>query len=99
MIPVVDVSGAVDGTDIKTVAQAFAVSRAFFDLPVAEKKTVVVNTDQRGWMAQGMSHLQGATSKAFHSTKTNGQDKAGISKACNGNHRHFEKLWGDCSTI
>jgi isopenicillin N synthase-like dioxygenase len=86
MIPVVDVSGAVDGTDIRTVAQAihaaatdhgffyitghgidpalmeqaFAVSKAFFDLPVAKKETVAVSTDQRGWMAQGMSHLQGA---------------------------------------
>ena len=85
-IPVIDVSGAVDGTDIKGVAaeiyaaatdhgffyisnhgiaqdlmnQAFAVSQSFFEQPVALKETVAVNAQQRGWMAQGMSHLQGA---------------------------------------
>ncbi|GAG10739.1 unnamed protein product, partial [marine sediment metagenome] len=86
MIPVVDVSGAVNRTDIEGVAaaiyaaatnhgffyisghgidetlleQAFAVSRDFFALPAAEKATVAVDANQRGWMAQGMSHLAGA---------------------------------------
>lgn len=85
-IPVIDVSGAVDGSDIQGVAraihaaatdhgffyisghgidpalmaQAFDVSRDFFALPVADKQTVAVDGHQRGWMAQGMSHLQGA---------------------------------------
>ncbi|MFK7836735.1 MAG: isopenicillin N synthase family dioxygenase [Sulfitobacter sp.] len=40
--------------------QAFAVARAFFDQPEAVKQTVTVNTSQRGWMATGMSKLQGA---------------------------------------
>ncbi len=85
-IPVIDVSGASHGTDIKGVAaeiynaatdhgffyisnhgiaqdlmdQAFAVSKSFFEQPVALKETVAVNAQQRGWLAQGMSHLQGA---------------------------------------
>ncbi len=40
--------------------QAFAVSKSFFEQPVALKETVAVNAQQRGWLAQGMSHLQGA---------------------------------------
>lgn len=40
--------------------QAFAVSKDFFALPAAAKETVAVNTSQRGWMATGMSKLQGA---------------------------------------
>ena len=85
-IPIIDVSSAVDGTDVKGVAaqiyraatdhgffyisnhgiaqdiidQAFAVSEAFFAQPQTLKETVAVNAQQRGWMAQGMSHLQGA---------------------------------------
>lgn len=85
-IPVIDVSGAIDGSDIRGVAdaiynaatdhgffyisghgidpsmldQAFAVSRDFFELDPSEKETVAVDTHQRGWMAQGMSHLPGA---------------------------------------
>ncbi len=39
---------------------AFAVSRDFFEQPITVKETVTVNTDQRGWMATGMSTLQGA---------------------------------------
>jgi isopenicillin N synthase-like dioxygenase len=86
MIPVIDVSGAVNRTDIQGVAaaiykaatdhgffyisghgidqtlldQAFAVCQDFFALPPAAKQTVAVNTDQRGWMAQGMSRLPGS---------------------------------------
>ena len=85
-IPVIDVSGAVSGTDIQSVAnaiyeastdhgffyisghgipqilldQAFAVSKDFFALSADRKQTVAVDTHQRGWMAQGMSHLTGA---------------------------------------
>ncbi|WP_299414177.1 2-oxoglutarate and iron-dependent oxygenase domain-containing protein [uncultured Sulfitobacter sp.] len=39
---------------------AFDVARDFFDQPVAVKESVAVNRDQRGWMATGMSTLQGA---------------------------------------
>jgi len=39
---------------------AFAVSKAFFDIPETDKNTVAVDTHQRGWMVQGMSRLQGA---------------------------------------
>lgn len=42
------------------LSQAFAVSKAFFELPASDKATIAVNTQQRGWMAQGMSHLSGA---------------------------------------
>ncbi len=85
-IPVIDISSAIDGSDIQTVAdqiyaaatrtgffyiknhgidptlmaQAFQVSQDFFAQSVAVKETVAVNTDQRGWMATGMSRLQGS---------------------------------------
>jgi len=85
-IPVIDVSGAISGKDIKGVAdaiyaaatdhgffyisnhgidpalmeQAFAVSKAFFDLPQEAKQAVAVDKNQRGWLAQGMSRLQGS---------------------------------------
>ena len=87
MIPVIDVSGAVDRSDLEGVAaaiyraatdhgffyisghgipaellaQAFSVAQGFFALPETAKATVAVNTDQRGWMAQGMSQLAGAS--------------------------------------
>lgn len=85
-IPVINASGAIDGTDISGVASqihsaaidhgffyisghgidqrlidaAFSVSRDFFALSDAKKASVAVNSDQRGWMATGMSQLQGA---------------------------------------
>ncbi|WP_293452266.1 2-oxoglutarate and iron-dependent oxygenase domain-containing protein, partial [Planktotalea sp.] len=85
-IPVIDISGAIDGSNIKGVADAifdaatdhgffyisghgigqdlldaaFAVSKDFFALPQDAKFPVAVNKHQRGWMAQGMSKLQGA---------------------------------------
>lgn len=48
------------GIDPALMEQAFAVSKAFFDLPDADKSEVAVDTHQRGWMAQGMSRLQGS---------------------------------------
>lgn len=42
------------------ISQAFNVAKDFFDLPVEAKETIAVNTSQRGWMATGMSKLQGA---------------------------------------
>ncbi len=85
-IPLIDVSPAMDGTDIERVAKqihaaavdhgffyiaghgidqklmdaAFAVSKDFFALPEADKATIAVDNNQRGWMASGMSHLEGA---------------------------------------
>lgn len=85
-IPLIDVSRAMDGSDLPAVAaeiraaatevgffyikghgidqglmdQAFAVARDFFDLPEGVKQSVAVDTAQRGWMASGMSKLQGA---------------------------------------
>ena len=41
-------------------AQAFAVARDFFALPEADKRQVEIGTDQRGWMATGLSKLEGA---------------------------------------
>jgi isopenicillin N synthase-like dioxygenase len=40
--------------------QAFDASKAFFALSQAEKGTVAVNAQQRGWMAQGLSNLEGS---------------------------------------
>jgi len=40
--------------------QAFGVARDFFALPEDIKSEVAVGTDQRGWMATGMSKLQGS---------------------------------------
>jgi isopenicillin N synthase-like dioxygenase len=48
------------GINESLIDQAFAVSRDFFALPVGAKKTIAVDTSQRGWMATGMSQLQGA---------------------------------------
>ena len=48
------------GIDPALMDQAFDVSKAFFNLSDADKRTVAVNTDQRGWLAQGMSRLQGS---------------------------------------
>ena len=48
------------GIDPKLMAQAFAVSKDFFDLSERDKNQIAVDTHQRGWMAQGMSRLQGA---------------------------------------
>ena len=85
-IPVIDISGAISGTDIQGVAdaiyaaatdhgffyisghgidpalmtQAFEVSEAFFALPKPQKQAVAVDTNQRGWLDQGMSRLQGS---------------------------------------
>lgn len=85
-IPVIDISGAISGSDIQGTAneiyeaatehgffyianhgieqdkmsRAFAITRDFFAQSAEGKATVAVDTQQRGWMAQGMSHLQGA---------------------------------------
>ncbi|MEO0670601.1 MAG: 2-oxoglutarate and iron-dependent oxygenase domain-containing protein [Pseudomonadota bacterium] len=39
---------------------AFAVARDFFALPDVDKRTIEIGTDQRGWMATGLSKLEGA---------------------------------------
>jgi len=48
------------GIDQRLLDQAFTVSKAFFAQPTNKKESVAVNTHQRGWMSQGMSHLPGA---------------------------------------
>jgi isopenicillin N synthase-like dioxygenase len=48
------------GISNDVIEGAFAVSKDFFDQPASVKETVAVNADQRGWMATGMSTLQGA---------------------------------------
>jgi len=48
------------GIDQSILDQAFNVSKDFFSQPISTKETTAVNTHQRGWMAQGMSHLPGA---------------------------------------
>lgn len=105
MIPVINISTAVNGTDVQSVAnamhraatehgffyvsghgisqdlldQAFAVSRDFFALSPDRKQSVAVDTNQRGWMAQGMSHLAGAATHDlkevfFWGTETDAND-------------------------
>lgn len=48
------------GIDQSLMNQTFNVAKDFFDLPENDKRSIAVNTDQRGWMAQGMSRLQGS---------------------------------------
>lgn len=48
------------GIDEALIQQAFKVAEDFFALPLEAKQTIAVNTSQRGWMATGMSKLQGA---------------------------------------
>ena len=50
------------GIDPALTARAFAAARDFFALPETAKRTVAVGTDQRGWMAGGMSRLEGSES-------------------------------------
>ena len=59
---------------------AFSVAEDFFTQPVSIKETVAVNTDQWGWMATGMSTLQGAKTHDlkeifFWGAETAGDDK------------------------
>jgi len=42
--------------------QAFATSKRFFALDQQQKASISVNTDQRGWMAQGLATLEGSKS-------------------------------------
>lgn len=56
-----DSSTVVDmGLITSVMERAFAVAQDFFSQPVSIRETVAVNTEQRGWMATGMSTLQGA---------------------------------------
>lgn len=48
------------GIPTKLTQTAFAASRRFFELPEEKKASVAVNTQQRGWMAQGMTRLEGS---------------------------------------
>ncbi len=48
------------GIEAHVTDRAFAVARAFFDLPEEAKQTIAIDTDQRGWMASGMSTMEGA---------------------------------------
>ncbi len=48
------------GIESALMEQAFAVAKAFFELPESEKQAVAVDKNQRGWLAQGMSRLQGS---------------------------------------
>ena len=48
------------GISSQLIEQAFAASERFFALPIADKSTVSVDVNQRGWMGQGMTQLEGA---------------------------------------
>ena len=46
--------------------KAMTASRRFFELPEAAKARIAVNQFQRGWMRQGLTHLEGS---ATHDAK------------------------------
>ena len=48
------------GIDPVLMEQAFAVSKVFFELPEVDKQAIAVDRNQRGWLAQGMSRMQGS---------------------------------------
>jgi isopenicillin N synthase-like dioxygenase len=48
------------GIPSQLITQAFAASERFFELSVADKSSVAVSVNQRGWMGQGMTQLEGA---------------------------------------
>ena len=48
------------GIEPRLINQAFTVARDFFAQPTSAKETIAVDTNQRGWMATGMSRLQGS---------------------------------------
>ena len=48
------------GISTELQAGAFAASKAFFNLDAADKASITVNQDQRGWMAAGQTNLEGA---------------------------------------
>ena len=48
------------GIDPILMEQAFAVSKAFFELPEVDKQAIAVDSNQRGWLGQGMSRMQGS---------------------------------------
>jgi isopenicillin N synthase-like dioxygenase len=48
------------GIDKKLIEQAFTVSKQFFNLPEKDKASIKINQQQRGWMAQGLSNLEGS---------------------------------------
>lgn len=48
------------GIDQNIINAAFSIAKDFFALPAAEKSVIKVDESQRGWMATGMSRLEGA---------------------------------------
>lgn len=48
------------GVSPNLIAQAFAASEKFFALPTTDKSSISVDVNQRGWMGQGMTRLEGA---------------------------------------
>ena len=48
------------GISEQLIEQAFAASERFFKLPISEKSSIAVDVNQRGWMGQGMTQLEGS---------------------------------------
>lgn len=48
------------GVSPQLMKQAFAASERFFALTAKDKSTIAVDGNQRGWMGQGMTQLEGA---------------------------------------
>ena len=48
------------GMDARLRAEAFAASVKFFALDESQKATIAVDKNQRGWMARGMTRLEGS---------------------------------------
>jgi isopenicillin N synthase-like dioxygenase len=54
------------GVPAELCTKAMTASRRFFELPTAAKARIEVNQFQRGWMRQGLTHLEGS---ATHDAK------------------------------
>ncbi len=48
------------GISEQLINQALAASKRFFALPKSDKATITVDINQRGWMGQGMTQLEGS---------------------------------------
>jgi len=48
------------GIQSELISRAFVASKMFFELSEGEKSSIAVDLNQRGWMGQGMTQLEGA---------------------------------------
>ena len=58
------------GIEPALMEQAFAVSKAFFELSESKKQAVAVDKNQRGWLVQELSRLQESTTNIKSSCRS-----------------------------